>query len=284
MAVPVVVLLLLGPWLIYLLCPVPDQIVEYRCYSMCAGMAIGLAVLMDRAPALLWLPLLAGFAALTASRATAYSSPIRFWTEAAAHSSGDPSRAFQELGAWTKVNAKSPADLSAAEKYFREALRINPKLGPALNNLGWILIQKRWMGEPPDKRTVDPEGRKMIEACVRHCPEYAISWQDMGTILEQTGEAAAARAHYERALELDPTMEVSLNRLGLMEFAAGRPDKALTLFELLSALNPTHWEYTYNRAVTMKHAGQKEAGHQLLLSIPQPFIVTPNMLRKELAA
>lgn len=40
-------LILLGPWLIYLLCPVPDQLMEYRNYSMTAGFSLIIASIIE---------------------------------------------------------------------------------------------------------------------------------------------------------------------------------------------------------------------------------------------
>jgi len=279
------VLIFCGPWLVYLFCPVPDQIVEYRNYSACAGFALMLALVIDRGPHILWLPLLLGFAVLTAVRASTYSSVIRFWSEASWHSSGDASRAYQELGAWTKANMTGIADLNAAEHYFREALKLNPMLGPALNNLAWVLIQKKWMecDEQKKPRVLSEEGRMYLERCAAFCPDYAVAWQDFGTILENEGDTERARRCFELALTLDNTMEVSWNRLGLMAFRSGDPQTALYRFEKVSKLNPSHWEYTYNKAVAMKHAGRNEEGQQLLKSLPQPCPVTHNMIPVEFA-
>ena len=39
--IPVALILLFtGPWLVYLILPVPDQLAEYRNYSMVAGFAL----------------------------------------------------------------------------------------------------------------------------------------------------------------------------------------------------------------------------------------------------
>lgn len=282
MAVVAIVLILCGPWLVYLACPVPDQIVEYRVYSMAAGLALILGSIVERGPSWVWLFLILGFASLSAIRASAYSSVIRFWTEASAHSSGDASRAFQELGAWTKANAKDLVDLGASEKYLREAIRLNPKLGPALNNLAWVLIQRTWVKN--GGKEVDPEGVSLLEWCTECCPKYPIAWQDLGAVYEKMGRTADAGHCYLKAIEMDPSMEMSLNRLGLMAFQAGRKMEARDYFGKVSALNPSHWEYTYNHAVAMLHTGKRDEGQKKLRGItPQPFPLTPNMLPQEFA-
>lgn len=277
------VLLAFGPWLVYLACRVPDQIVEYRNYSFVAPCVLVMSGWMAD-ESIFWLPLLFAVASLTAIRASAYSDVLRFWTEAAAHSWGDASRAFQELGAWTKADVKTVADLNAAERYLREAVTLNPQLGPALNNLAWVLIQKRWMQTPQgEPRKIDTEGYELLERCTVACPRYPVGWQDYGIVSEELGFLDIARTAYETALKLHPGMQVSLNRLGMLDFYANDPAGALKHFEEVTALNPSHWEYTYNKGVAMKHAGQKEEGQKILNSLPQPCPVTHNMIRVEFA-
>src|SRR6185369_11120397 len=86
--IPLALLLIFtGPWLVYLVVPVPDQLAEYRNYSMVAGFAL----LASLVPWVLWAPLMAYFVGMSHSHAMAWTDQITFWKKALKTASGDKS-------------------------------------------------------------------------------------------------------------------------------------------------------------------------------------------------
>lgn len=270
------IFILTGPWLVYLFCPLPDILMEHRNYSQVAGVSLALVAALDRLPAWMMLPAIAVLAAVTALRATAYSSVIQYWTESAAHAVGDASRAFQEMGAWMKAMGRD----SEAEGYLREALRLNPILGPALNNMGWLLVKK---GSQEKNLALVDKGGAYLEKCVKVAPRFALGLQDYGIWLENTGKPEQAFALYHRALELEPKMEGAINRLGLRAFYSRDFAAAEQRFETASKLNPRSLEYAYNLALTYKHSGRKEEAEKLIATFPKPCPVNQNMINPQYA-
>src|SRR5690349_21706659 len=128
-----------GPWLVYLVCPVPDQLAEYRNYSMCAGFAL----LFAQLPWPLWFPLMLLLAGQTYAHAHHWKNFHAMWMKAKDTTSGDKSRAYQEIGAWLKVSGK-PLE---AEPWFRQAIELNPRLGPAIENLAMVCVENGRLDE-----------------------------------------------------------------------------------------------------------------------------------------
>lgn len=259
------ILLLVGPWLVYLLCRVPDQLCEYRNYASLAGMTLLLAPLFDGVWA--WVFVLAAFGSWTAFQAFTWSDPLEMWAAATQRYSGDPSRAYGELGAHWKLKG----DNWRAEKYLRESIRINPNFGPAMNNLAWVVTE---LGKPE-------EGFALMQECVERCPDYALAWEDLGLMKERNGDDPTSC--FEKALSLEPRMERSLNKLGLHAFYQKDLDQAAQRFDRALELNPNHFEYVFNRAVVLKHQGEPEKALEWFQRLPRPFPVTPNMIRMEFA-
>lgn len=232
----VAILILAGPWLIYLVCPVPDQLMEYRNYSIVAGFALLIAAVPS---VYVVLPF---FLALTAIRSFPWSSRVEMWKEAARCASGDPSRALQEIGAWLKLDGKR----WEAEPYLKDAVKANPRLAPAWDNLAWVQLETG--------RT--EKGIATLEHCTRVCPDYPIAFEELGAIYQQQGRLEEAEMAFQRAnaLERAPHRE---NRIGLMRFYQRQYDVAFHWFK--KALDATgDYQYLWNCGMSLKFAGDIE--------------------------
>ncbi len=235
------ILLFTGPWLVYLLVPVPDQLAEYRNYSMVAGFAL----LASLTPDWLWVPLMAYFCAMSHHHAMAYTDQIAFWKYANTHTSGDRSRSFQEIGAFLKISGKN----EEAEPYFVKALNLNPKLAPAMENLANIYLltdRPAW-------------GLSLITELTETCPDYASGWQMLGLLHEQKGELFEAIGCYDRAVNLQD-MPQSANHLGLIAFRQQRFNDAVRWFQKAATSHPGEPTFQYNEAMALYGAGRKEEG------------------------
>jgi tetratricopeptide (TPR) repeat protein len=67
-----------------------------------------------------------------------------------------------------------------------------------------------------------------------------------GLALERAGQPDAARAAWERALALDPSLAAAHTNLGHLAFAAGRSDEARAAWERALALDPSQPEAHFN--------------------------------------
>ena len=265
-----VALLLLGPWLVYLLCPVPDQLAEYRNYSMLSGMAILATVSFDQFPTpfgfAIAVSLFSGTLALACvGAAMNWSDPIAMWSARARNASGDRSRAYQEMGAWWKFKG----ELQSAENVLRQALQLNPDLAPALNNLAWICLQT--------KRT--DEGIRLMEECGRRVPTYEPTWHELPIIYEQAGRFEKAERAFERLKKFQIQRENHANHLGLIAYHAKNLPRAAKWFDRAIAEKPGHFEYIYNRAMTFKAEGNMAAAMECLSVLTPPLPLTDNMIR-----
>ena len=265
-----VALLLLGPWLVYLLCPVPDQLAEYRNYSMLSGMAILATVSFDQFPTpfgfAIAVSLFSGTLALACvGAAMNWSDPIAMWSASARNASGDRSRAYQEMGAWWKFKG----ELQSAENVLRQALQLNPDLAPALNNLAWICLQT--------KRT--DEGIRLMEECGRRVPTYEPTWHELPIIYEQAGRFEKAERAFERLKKFQIQRENHANHLGLIAYHAKNLPRAAKWFDRAIAEKPGHFEYIYNRAMTFKAEGNMAAAMECLSVLTPPLPLTDNMIR-----
>ena len=258
---------LFGPWLVYLLCPVPDQLAEYRNYSKVAGFALILVSVFNEPwtyPALVWLTAFAYCGAATALYAYHWSDPLTMWQTALVHTSGDPSRAHQEVGAYYKLRGEN----STAKIYFQEAIRLNPRLGPAINNLAWILWQEN----------KQKEALITMQLCTERCAMYPLGWEEYGSMLDLLGRHQEAIAAYQLAIDIDPKMARSSNRLGLVAFQAKQLDTAAEWFDKALKVQPEHFEYIYNRAMVFKAQGAIAKAKEWFSRLPQPLPVTREMI------
>lgn len=217
--------------------------------------------------ALVWLLIVLWFTVLSVVSISYWKTPIALWTAATFRTSGEPSRAFGELGAYYKLKG----DNHTAEIHLREAIRLNPKFGPALNNLAWICFDSG--------RT--EEAIELLIQCTTQSPKYALGWHDLGLFYGRTNQPEKAEKCFKESIRVEPQMQRSVNRLGLLAFSRQQFEEAMIWFSRALTLNPGHFEYEYNRAVTKKHMGQDPS--EDFNKLPKPCPITPDMIPLEFA-
>lgn len=116
--------------------------------------------------------------------------------------------------------AEAAGDLAAAEQHLLRAIDADSARLPAYRELGRLYVIQhrleaaRWQFERLAARLENPIGALTI----------------LGMIQQVQGDAAGARARYERVLALDPAAPVAANNLAYMYASAGeRLDEALQL-------------------------------------------------------
>ncbi|MEO5375463.1 MAG: tetratricopeptide repeat protein [Alphaproteobacteria bacterium] len=119
--------------------------------------------------------------------------------------------------------------LAEAEAMFRESLRINPRLWPALHALGVLVYQA---GRPV-------EAEALLRRAVTENPTDGRSWANLGGVLNDLDREKEAIAALAEAMRLLPEDALALNSLGLVHMSAKRFDDAIRCFERAVASNPT---------------------------------------------
>ena len=113
-----------------------------------------------------------------------------------------------------------------ARAAFEEAIAINPKNAPCLNNLGnYEFLAGRYA-----------ESKKYYQRAIDADPEFAEAWYDLGNAIVALGQSSGgatfeaamreAEQHYRHALKLDPDLTLAADNLGRLLRAMNRPDEA----------------------------------------------------------
>lgn len=159
---------------------------------------------------------------------------------------------YDRLGEYKK--ARSLAD---------QALGINPKCAPALNNLGLIvqhtgdldrameLFNMVLENDPRElasrinlalcylSRGREGDAAEQFEETLKHNPDMPIALANLGVYRANQGRPALALDFFERALRADPTYALAHAHYGTLLSQSGRASKALFHLKRALALNPT---------------------------------------------
>lgn len=151
-----------------------------------------------------------------------YASAAQNYKDYLAKKPDDPTVHYDLGYAYTALH--DPAD---AKSEYEKAIALNPKLGPAYQNLGITLL--------PD----DPAGAvAALQKAAELLPADARTKWLLGTALENNGELAPAIDQFEAAKNLDAkNAEITIS-LGQAFLRVGRDKEALAAFQDALALEP----------------------------------------------
>jgi tetratricopeptide (TPR) repeat protein len=90
-------------------------------------------------------------------------------------------------------------------------------------------------------------------------PEHADAHVNLGRILHEQGDAAAAEEHYRAAVDADPEHETATFNLGVALEDLGRVDDAIDAYTSAIALDPDNADAHYNLAGIYEQRGDKQA-------------------------
>lgn len=239
------------------LIPLADVAVEHRLYLACWGLFVGLAGLAALAGSTLlpaarrWALPAAGVAVAAALavalglRAQDWSSGVAIWADAAAGSPGK-ARVFTNLG----HVRHGRGDLAGALAAYQRAIALG---GPgfitpiAVHNMASAYLALRRLGEAreilhrldrPEPETVvllalvELEDGRLEEAsrwastAVLGAPGYPRSHEAAGRVAEARGDLLAARAAFQRAVQLFPSDPNTLLALARLDAKVGDRDAA----------------------------------------------------------
>jgi Flp pilus assembly protein TadD len=87
-------------------------------------------------------------------------------------------------------------------------------------------------------------------------PQCAMAHNNLGMLQLQKHQVAEAKAHFERALEIEPTHASAHNNLGIILLQSGHPDEAKAHFEKALEFDPTYAKAESNLGMIYLHRGQ----------------------------
>ena len=102
------------------------------------------------------------------------------------------------------------------------------------------------------------------ERAVTLDPKHADAHVNLGRLLHEQGNAAAAEAHYRAAVEADPHHETAAFNLGVALEDLGRVDDAMRAYAMAIDLDPNNADAHYNLAGIYERKGDKQTALQHL--------------------
>ncbi len=134
----------------------------------------------------------------------------------------------------TQVGAprEAPLHLEEAERHFREAIRIQPDLAEAHNNLANLLAG----------RQAYPEAASHFEAALRSDPNYADAHHGYGLVLALMQSYPKAVVALQAAVRLAPSRARAHTDLADVFAVIGRVDEAAREYELAIQADPREYE------------------------------------------
>ena len=175
--------------------------------------------------------------------------------------------------------ALGPVDLDRAISHYKEALRIYPNYGMALNNLGNALSDKgnydeavlyftkalkiiphearvhNNLGIVLQKRGRIDEAIGYYEEALRLKPDYGKAHYNIGDVLEKKGRIDEAIGHYLEALRLKPYFYEAHNNLGNALQKRGRIDEAIGHYLEALRIKPDYVESYSNLGNALEKQG-----------------------------
>jgi len=104
-----------------------------------------------------------------------------------------------------------------AIKYLNRAVLLDPNHYLAYNLFGLVYMLKRDF----------PNAAATLEKCIALKPDFSEAHNNLGTVLQETGQTAKAEAEFKRAFEIDQSYNASYN-LAKINFERGQLEPALS--------------------------------------------------------
>jgi choline-sulfatase len=141
----------------------------------------------------------------------------------------------QEDGAHLNLGTvhKRQGNMAAAEKEYRAALAVNPRMTEAVASLARMLLdQKR-----------SKEAKQLLESAIADHAESADVYFVAGTMYGEESDLAKAKSCFVKAVSLNPLDDVALANAGQIAFITGKMDEALSFYERAAGISPDRFEY-----------------------------------------
>jgi TolB-like protein len=164
----------------------------------------------------------------------------------------------------------NPAAFEQAAALYNQALAIDPTYAPAWNGLALVYFGQMDLGVLTIEQGL-PLGRAAVNKALEHDPSYAPAYANLALfegLVER--DYAAAAAHLEQGLELDPT---NLEIIGVASSVArrlGRLELAIGLADYVVSRDPVNVDAYDGLGLAYRYNGQLDesiAAYRKLLSL-----------------
>lgn len=142
--------------------------------------------------------------------------------------------------------AFTEGDATAAERHYRRAIALEPRLAEARFNWGNALLE---LGRPA-------EAVHQLRQAAELRPDLSQAHNNLGSALRALGDDAGAEASYRRALELSPRAAHVHRNLGTVLRDRGAKSDALGCFERAAELRPDWPRALQSLATTAMELGR----------------------------
>jgi tetratricopeptide (TPR) repeat protein len=116
----------------------------------------------------------------------------------------------------------SLGDMEAAERVYRESLRINPLYADALINMGNVLVMRSRPVDSEEKRARVREAMVFFKKALEVSPNDKNAYGSLGVAYHDLADFDMAIKTYKRALALDPWSPKNWKNLGGVHFQLGK--------------------------------------------------------------
>ncbi|XP_052588339.1 protein O-mannosyl-transferase TMTC4 isoform X3 [Peromyscus californicus insignis] len=159
-------------------------------------------------------------------------------------------------------NLADQGNQTAAIRYYREAVRLNPKYVHAMNNLGNILKERNEL----------QEAEALLSLAVQIQPDFAAAWMNLGIVQNSLKRFEAAEQSYRTAIKHRRKYPDCYYNLGRLYADLNRHVDALNAWRNATVLKPEHSLAWNNMIILLDNTGnlaQAEAvGREALELIP----------------
>ncbi|XP_042110973.1 protein O-mannosyl-transferase TMTC4 isoform X2 [Ovis aries] len=159
-------------------------------------------------------------------------------------------------------NLADKGNQTAAIRYYREAVRLNPKYVHAMNNLGNILKERNEL----------QEAEELLSLAVQIQPDFAAAWMNLGIVQNSLKRFQAAEQSYRTAIKHRRKYPDCYYNLGRLYADLNRHVDALNAWRNATVLKPEHSLAWNNMIILLDNTGnlaQAEAvGREALELIP----------------
>ncbi|XP_029460365.1 protein O-mannosyl-transferase TMTC4 isoform X1 [Rhinatrema bivittatum] len=159
-------------------------------------------------------------------------------------------------------NLADKGNQTAAIKYYREAIRLNPKYVHAMNNLGNILKERNEL----------QEAEELLALAVQIQPDFAAAWMNLGIVQNSLKRFAEAEKSYWTAIKHRKKYPDCYYNLGRLYADLNRHLDALNAWRNATVLKPEHSLAWNNLIILLDNTGnlaQAEAvGKEALELLP----------------
>jgi len=121
------------------------------------------------------------------------------------------------------------------------------------------------------------DAKKCFHSALDMQPDYAPALNGLAMALDLTGDTAAARAHYTKAIELNPARPDFYNNMGFSCLCAGDLNTAHSCFAQAIALDDTFFIAKHNLALCLGFEGKHAEALALLNDLFSPAEALNNM-------